>query len=102
MFFWNITTKLLQQNLIEGIKNTNVHAQLVIPFFWFLMSHLALVAEQPKPDYCIKIVVSELFFLFSSSCAQDSVHHFCPISVSPKKPGTKTRTFSKNDFALQK
>ena len=23
--FWNITTKLLQQNLIEDIKNTNVH-----------------------------------------------------------------------------
>ena len=73
------------------------------PLFLISMSHLALVAEQPKPDYCIKIVVSEfLFFLFSSSCAQDSVHHFCPISVSPKKPGTKTRTFSKNDFALQK
>ena len=26
------------------------------------MSHLALVAEQPKPDHCRKIVVSELFF----------------------------------------
>ena len=23
--FWNITTKFLQQNLIEDIKNTNVH-----------------------------------------------------------------------------
>ena len=25
VFFWNITSKLLKQNLIEDIKNTNVH-----------------------------------------------------------------------------
>ena len=68
-------------------------AQLVF-LFLFSMSHLALVAKQPKPDYCRKIVVSELF-LFYSSCAQDSVHHFCPISVSPKNRAQKRALFPK-------
>ena len=35
------------------------------------------------------------FFLFSSSCAQDSVHHFCPISVSPKNRAQNRALFPK-------
>ena len=31
--------------------------------------------------------------LFSSSCAEDNVHHFCPISASPTKTGHKIGHF---------
>ena len=71
------------------------------PLFLVSMSHLALVAEQPKPDYCRKIVVSELFFCSLQVVQKTVCTIFAQLVFHPKKPGTKSGTFSKNDFALQ-
>ena len=90
--FSNITSELVKQDRPYRGQQKHQRAQLVF-LFLFSMSHLALVTKQPKPDYCRKTVVSELFFLFYSSCAQDSAHHFCPISVSPKQTGHKNAHF---------
>ena len=48
-------------------------------------------------------MVSVFFFvfLFCCTCAQNNVHHFCPIRVSPKKPGTKTCIFSKTTLSYK-
>ena len=70
-------------------------------FFGFFMTHLALVAEQPKPDYCRKTVVSELFFFSLQVVHKTVCTIFAQLVFHPKKPGTKSGTFSKNDFALQ-
>ena len=65
------------------------------PLFLVSMSHLALVAEQPKPDYCIKIVVSELFF-----CSLPVVHKtvctiFAQLVFHPKNRAQKRELFPK-------
>ena len=68
------------------------------PLFVVSMSHLALVAEQPKPDYCIKIVVSEFFFLFF--CSLPVVHKtvctiFAQLVFHPKNRAQKRALFPK-------
>ena len=100
MFFWNITSELLKQNLIENIKNTPMFTISDSFFGYYVTSGFGCWTT--KARLLQKNSGFRAFCLFSSSCAEDCVHHFCPISVSPKKPGTKSGTFSKNDFALQK
>ena len=93
MKFWNKT-------LLRTSKTTM--CTISVSVFLFSVQDLAFAAKQPKPDYCRKIVVSEFFFvLLYWSCAQNSVHHFCSISVSPKT-GHKNAHFFQKPLRLTK
>ena len=63
--------------------------------FLLSLSHLALVANQPKPDYCRKIVVSEVFFGSIQVVHKTVCTIFAQLVFQPKNRAQKRALFPK-------